>query len=121
MTPRLQNRRRHTRITLTGLTATVLQGMNRMLDGHLLDISLGGARISIDGERRDFGDMVEVRVGDIRAVGDVVWQIPGEIGIRFRGEPCGASAAVFEHVILAEYHRHAPGRGLGAQPLSAGC
>ena len=121
MTPKLENRRQHTRITLTGLTGAVVRAINRQLEGNVLDISLGGARIAVAHGQRDIAGLVQFSVDGVPATGEIVWREAGAIGIRFRQDADGAAAAVFEHVILSEFRRHAPGRRGVREPLAAGC
>lgn len=107
---KLENRRRHTRITLTGTTGAALRGINSLVEGRVLDISLGGARIAMAESRRGIAGLVELTVGQFQAAGDIVWSADDEVGIRFRDDQSGAPAAVFEHVILTEFQRAAPQR-----------
>lgn len=103
MNGRPENRRQHTRITLTGETRVATEGGGDCL---LVDISLGGARLRTIGPVDPARSSITVTLDDKGAVGEVIWRETGEIGIRFREAARETALSLYEHVILSEYRSH---------------
>ncbi len=81
----LKNRRRFQRKSL--LWAAVVETSNHRIEGILVDVSAGGAKLRMEGPLT-VGDDVLLFVKQLDAIeARVVWMRPGEVGLEFRMAP----------------------------------
>lgn len=78
------NRRKWDRYPPDGRTSVRLAAGGRAVDGELLDLSLGGARIRLAGELPEDRDLIlQHRLGGI-FLASQMWRRGDEMGVRFR-------------------------------------
>ncbi len=103
------DRRRHSRIELVrSMLAAITEG-GVSVTCRLRDISLSGARVTIDHPMALSADVIEFVVDGIRITAEIVWRSVREIGLRFVDPAGNQSVQLFERVItgafLGEPHR----------------
>ncbi|ANK79439.1 MAG: hypothetical protein TEF_00530 [Rhizobiales bacterium NRL2] len=70
---------------------------------RLRDISLSGARVTIDHPMALSADVIEFMVDGIRITAEIVWRSVREIGLRFVDPAGNQSVQLFERVITGAF------------------
>lgn len=97
------DRRKHSRIELARSVLAAITEGGMSVTCRLRDISLTGARVTIDHPMALGADVIEFVVDGIRITAEIVWRSLREIGLRFVDPAGKQSVQLFERVITGAF------------------